>query len=246
MAQRPASASKLPAPRKGGRRAVRLPEGEDSRDLIRVEDAKGARRRGDDVREKILRAALECFSAFGFEGTSTRAIAAKAGLTHSLVLYHFESKDQLWISTMDAVLGAFVSGLTTTVHDGNGPADKVLREFIATLVRLVAKYPEVNRIMTVEGGQDTDRLRYVMKAHGRQIFNEFCSLIRRGQDEGTVRDCDPARMYFHIVASGESTFSKAPQYKELTGRDAFSEQEILRNIAFLYDIVFKSASDSGN
>ncbi len=242
MARRSASPSKLPEPRRGGRRAVRLPDGPERPDLIHTAEGKG-RRRGDDVRERILRAALECFSAFGFEGTSTRAIAAKGGLTHSLVLYHFESKDQLWISTMDAVFGAVVSDLAITITESQGPADKVLRGFIAKLVRVVAEHPEVNRIMTMEGGQDTERLRYVMKAHGRQIFNDFCSLIRRGQEEGTVRQCDPARMYFHVVASGESTFSKAPQYKELTGRDAFSEQEILRTIAFLYDIVFLPAGD---
>lgn len=225
--------------RKGGRRAVRLPEAGEA-DAFHLPAAKGKRRRGDDVRERILGAAVQCFSAFGFEGTSTRAVAEKAGLTHSLILYHFESKDQLWISTMEAVFGTFVGKLRTVIEESEGPADKALREFIAKFVRLAAAQPEINRIMTMEGGQDTERLRYVMDAHGKQLFNEFCSLMRRGQEEGTVRDCDPARMYFHIVASGESVFSKAPQYKQLTGRDAFSEQEILRTTAFLYDLVFKA------
>jgi hypothetical protein len=45
-------------------------------------------------------------------------------------------------------------------------------------------------------------------------------------------------LYFHIIAAGTAGFSKAAQYKELTGRDAFSEQEILRTIAFIYDMVF--------
>src|SRR5580704_6578922 len=57
--------------------------------------------RGDRTREKVLQAALECFGAFGFEGTSTRAVADRAGLSHPLLLYHFESKDRLWLSTME-------------------------------------------------------------------------------------------------------------------------------------------------
>jgi AcrR family transcriptional regulator len=239
MAKPSLKANASPPERKRGRKAVRLPEAGEA-DAIQLPAAEGRRRRGDDVRERILGAALQCFSAFGFEGTSTRAVAEKAGLTHSLILYHFESKDQLWISTMEAVFGTFVGKLRAVIGENEGPADKALREFIASFVRLAAEHPEINRIMTMEGGQDTERLRYVMDAHGKQIFNEVCSLMRRGQEEGTVRDCDPARMYFHIVASGESVFSKAPQYKQLTGRDAFSEQEILRTTAFLYDVVFRT------
>lgn len=227
------------SPRKGGRRAVRLPE-DVQRSPVRAPAPKGKRRRGDDVRERILKAALQCFAAFGFEGTSTRAVAAKAGLTHSLVIYHFESKDQLWLSAMEAAVEPFVRSVRTAFVEKEGPADQLLRGFIAQFVRLSAEHPEVNQIMTVEGGHDTERLRYAMDKYIRQNFTDICSLIRRGQDEGTVRECDPARLYFHIIAGGTSGFSKSAQYKELTGRDAFSEQEILRTIAFIYDMVFKS------
>lgn len=218
---------------------MRLPKGGDTGSAP-LNVTNGKRRRGDDVRERILSAALKCFAAFGFEGTSTRAVAAKAGLTHSLVIYHFESKDQLWLSTVEAAVEPFVRDVRAAFIEKEGPADEILRAFIAQFVRLSAERPEINQIMTVEGGQDTDRLRYAMDTYIRKNFNDICSLIRRGQEEGTVRECDPARLYFHIIAGSTSGFSKGAQYKELTGRDAFSEQEILRTVAFIYDMVFKS------
>jgi len=58
------------------------------------------RRRPEEARELIIKAALECFGAFGFEGTSTRAVAERAEVTHTLVLYYFESKDRLFTSTI--------------------------------------------------------------------------------------------------------------------------------------------------
>src|SRR3546814_17845154 len=67
----------------------------------------GKSKRGEEVRERILAAALECFGAFGFEGTSTRAVAERADVTHTLVLYHFQSKDLLWIATMEAALAKY-------------------------------------------------------------------------------------------------------------------------------------------
>lgn len=83
----------------GGRVAVRLKDAA-SASKTETYKQKGGRKpgtesplkRGDDVRLRILSAALDCFGAFGYEGTSTRAVAERAGVTHTLVIYHFRSK----------------------------------------------------------------------------------------------------------------------------------------------------------
>ena len=56
--------------------------------------------------------------------------------------------------------------------------------------------------------------------------------------EGSVRQCDPARLYYLIIGAGGTPFTLKTEYKALTGRDVFSEAEVLRNIAFIYEIVF--------
>jgi hypothetical protein len=63
-------------------------------------------------------------------------------------------------------------------------------------------------------------------------------MIRRGQAEGSIRQCDAARLYYLIIGAGGTPFTLATEYKALTGRDVFSEAEILRNIAFIYEIAF--------
>ena len=57
------------------------------------------------TRASILQAALEEFSEKGFDGTSTRLIAAKAGVHHALIKYHFQSKDALWKAAVTLALG---------------------------------------------------------------------------------------------------------------------------------------------
>lgn len=44
---------------------------------------------------RILEAAEQCFRA-GYDGTSVRSIASLAGVSKSLVLYHFQSKERLY------------------------------------------------------------------------------------------------------------------------------------------------------
>lgn len=57
-----------------------------------------AAKRGENEagrRERILEAARELIAEHGFEATSTKAIAAKAGVPSGLVFYYFETKDAL-------------------------------------------------------------------------------------------------------------------------------------------------------
>lgn len=232
--------------RKRGRPAVRLvgnaPEAPPAAANVTngKEAGTGARpRRGDGVRERILKAALECFGTFGFEGTSTRAVAQRAEVTHTLVLYHYQSKDSLWIATMEDALNKYMAETKENFDKSAAvPAAAALRIFIEQFVRMSARQPQIHRILTMESNQGTPRLQFVIDHFLRAHFTRVRELIRRGQSEGSVRQCDPARLYYHIVSAGGTPFTISTEYMALTGRNVFSEAEILRNIAFIYEIVF--------
>ena len=53
------------------------------------------RSKGDETRERILNAALECFREKGFEQTTMRDVAARAGMALGAAYYYFKSKDAL-------------------------------------------------------------------------------------------------------------------------------------------------------
>lgn len=237
-----ASAPEITA--RGGRVAVRLnddagldtPLVSSSRSGNRV---RSPQKRGNEVREKILQAAIECFGAFGFEGTSTRAVAERAGISHTLILYHFGSKEELWIAMMENALGAYTAGVKEILDAGDGrPAAETLKRFIDQFVKLSAGQPQIHRIMTMEGNQETARLQWVIDNYLRDHFTRVRDLIKRGQAEGSVRDCDATRLYYFIIGGGGTPYTLSTEYRELTGRDVFSEAEVYRNIAFLFEIVF--------
>ena len=54
-----------------------------------------AKRTENDARCRILLAARKLVAEHGFEATSTKAIAAEAGVPSGLVFYYFETKDAL-------------------------------------------------------------------------------------------------------------------------------------------------------
>lgn len=194
------------------------------------------RRRPEEARELILRAALECFGAFGFEGTSTRAVAERANVTHTLVLYYFDSKDRLWTSTIEYALRAYseeLSELFSNVTEDN--AQSIFLAYIEKFVRLSAQYPQVHRILTMEGNSSSERMYWVIEKFIRSMYENVVHVIKLGQNSGKIRQCDPARLYYYIISAGGTPFTLATEYSAMTGRDIFSEPEILRTIAFIYE-----------
>src|ERR1700716_1446773 len=79
------------------------------------------RRTRTDIREALLESALVEFGAKGFDGASTRAIAARIQAHQPQINYHFESKTALWTAAVDHLFG-----LLWDAFDGAIPADPAL------------------------------------------------------------------------------------------------------------------------
>lgn len=201
--------------------------------------AAGKKRRGEDARERVLAAALECFGAFGFAGTSTRAVAERAGLSHPLLLYHFQSKELLWRNTMEDVIGRYRSELDARLARAD-PSDATagLRAFIENFVEFSARVPQLHRIMTQQSTQGSERIHWLIDTHLRESFQAVCALIKRAQAAGQVRAGDPARLYYAVIGLGGTLFSVSTEFGLLTGSDVFSAEERRKSIEFILAFLF--------
>ena len=54
--------------------------------------------RSRKTQEKILAAAFDIFGEYGYKGASINMIAKHAGVGQPLVVYHFPTKEALWLS----------------------------------------------------------------------------------------------------------------------------------------------------
>lgn len=69
-----------------------------------TDDARGATR-GDGTRRRLLAAGLRLFATHGYEGVSTRALAAEAGANLAAINYHFGGKRALYLAVADDIAG---------------------------------------------------------------------------------------------------------------------------------------------
>ncbi len=74
-----------------------------------------AREAPGSTKARILGAAEEVFAARGFEGASTREIAARAGVNISSLHYHWESKETLYVAVFRNVFDQIRSVLQETL-----------------------------------------------------------------------------------------------------------------------------------
>lgn len=67
------------------------------------------------TKARILEAAEEIFATSGFEGASTREIAARAGVNISSLHYHWESKETLYFAVFQNIYDRLLEITRTTV-----------------------------------------------------------------------------------------------------------------------------------
>ncbi len=99
-------------------------------------------------REQILRAAYTVALRRGIDGLTVRAVAARARLSHSLVLFHFKRKDQLGLALLDRVLVTTVSlRVPADVSGISDPTERLRVLFRHELRRLAAEPRRVRLLL---------------------------------------------------------------------------------------------------
>src|SRR2546427_12683713 len=74
-----------------------------------------AREAPGSTKARILGAAEEVFAARGYQGASTREIAARAGVNISSLHYHWESKETLYFAVFRNIFDRIVDLLQNTL-----------------------------------------------------------------------------------------------------------------------------------
>lgn len=103
-------------------------------------DADGRRQIGARNRERLLGAATEMFAQRGYRGTTTKDLAASAGITERTLFRHVPSKAALFrqavIAPVDAFVRDFANGWSERPQ-GSRDTEVEVREFYETLLVVI-------------------------------------------------------------------------------------------------------------
>jgi AcrR family transcriptional regulator len=106
--------------------------------------------RGDATRQKLLNAAIDVFGHYGFDGTTTRALASAAGVNLQAIPYYFGGKEGLYLAAAEhlaSLISSHVGARRQQVQariaeiqsEGRPPTRDEARELLTTLLHTLAE-----------------------------------------------------------------------------------------------------------
>jgi AcrR family transcriptional regulator len=109
-----------------------------------------AREAPGSTKARILDAAEEVFAARGFQGASTREIAARAGVNISSLHYHWESKETLYFAVFRNIYDQITARLREALApllEHAGKTDRMIDHAMDVLFEFFASNPNVPKLL---------------------------------------------------------------------------------------------------
>jgi len=191
----------------------------------------------EETRQRIIESAAECFAERGFEGSSTREIAARAGTNQGLITYHFKSKELLWKAAADHVFG----GVRRELDEGrariegiNDPRERA-RASIRGFVRYSALHPEISRLMIEEGKTEDERMVWLVDRYVRTMYETFCEYgVEFREPEGMVLGDELLpHAFYAMVGAASVIFMVVPECEVMTGLNPTASEAIERHADYV-------------
>lgn len=196
-----------------------------------------------ETRQKIIKAALAEFALRGFENTSTREIAQRAHVPHSLVLYHFGCKEDLWYEMVKETVGHYTRysfGEPGAPASGTGDPAARLKKILARYIRFSAAFPDFFRVMTHENLVESKRVTWLVKNHVEPLAKHLTELIRRAQSQGLFVEGDPLHLLYIFLGAATVPYRSARELELLTGKAQNRPSAIKRHIALCESLFFRT------
>ena len=156
--------------------------------------AAGGRMAGEDRRQQILGVAMSLFSRRGFRGTTTKEIAAAAGVSEAMVFRHFATKQELYSAILDhkACAGGLgdpceILGEAISRKDDRG----VFTALALALMRHHEEDPEFLRLLTHAALEEHELAAMFWERTIRQMYDFLGGYVRDRQRDGAMRAVDP-------------------------------------------------------
>lgn len=194
--------------------------------------ASPSRMSGTDRRNQLIDVAIDVFSRKGFGGTTTREIAAAAGVTEAIIFRHFATKQDLYKAILDArCAGGDAQAWFSEAQqfmDANDD-EGLFRALITTIIQCKCHDPRFERLLlhaTLEGNE-------LALMHHNQfalpIGKQLTDYIAKRQAEGTIRPVDPLAVIFAVA--GVAQYYANQKYVHQTANIPMSDEAVVE--AFL-------------
>jgi AcrR family transcriptional regulator len=197
--------------------------------------------RGERTAERILDAAEALFAERGFAGTTLRDVAASVGLRNPSLYNHFASKDELYAAVLERGIRPVLEALAAFVEAGEGEERR--RVLLARVMALLARRPNLLRLVQFETLTGGTRLTPALRGWIGTTLERSRQIVAAGPGSPPWRREQIPLLVLALYHAVVGYFTIAPLYHDLAGEDLLAEDSLVRQTAFLDELVRRLLPD---
>ncbi|VAV88539.1 Transcriptional regulator of pyrimidine catabolism (TetR family) [hydrothermal vent metagenome] len=168
-------------------------------------------------RQKIMDAALEVFSTYGFRGSTIEQIAKAAEMSKSSVFYYFSSKTEIYVELLSETLQEWLEPLTQL--DPKGDPALEIWAYVERKIDLSRLRPRESRLFANEILHGAPNIMDILTGELKDLIDEKCAVIQTWIDQGRLASVSPYHLIFMIWGSTQHYADFEVQVGTLVGDD---------------------------
>jgi len=211
-----------------------------SADVLPATRKRATQKRTLDTRRKILEVAVEEFAEHGYEGVSTRTIAANAGVQHTLVSYHFSGKEGLWREAISSILADRRTVFDARLEGLRGVDDVTkLKLLYEDFIRFAAVNLNFHRIMSHVASSPSPQLDWLIDSFLRESFDRRAALIASAQKIGRFVQGDPYHLEYVFIGAITRIFMLSAEVERIMGRSPYDPEFVEEHVRVCLSLFFR-------
>jgi len=142
-----------------------------------------SRKKDNEKRKRILDSAIKVFAKTGYSDARMQDVAKKAGVSHGTVYVYFKSKDALFTSIFQEILGELIQYIGSEIQKEDN-AEAKLRRMILMQLDIIEENPDLTKLILIEFPRSGNFL----NDSNTDVLSKYIDLIsdvlKQGIDEG--------------------------------------------------------------
>ena len=143
-----------------------------------------------NLRENLLETARKLLLQKGYRGFSLREVARETGVSATSVYLHFESKDHLIHTLMEASIGDLNQRLKKVYATISNPVDR-LEHFAKTYANYALEHPREYQIIYVAGSEEMSRYPQEKFREAREGYELLTDTIQEAANMNLLSESNP-------------------------------------------------------
>ncbi len=152
-----------------------------------------------NTQEKILDSATELFLEKGYDRTSVREIASKAKINISLMNYYFRSKEMLFETIINLLIGKTSVSLKE-ILDSDLELNKKIELYISEYINMLISNPLLIAFVIAVLNRNPEKLLSLKVTDNLYNTDVFTKQLEEEYNHGKIRKINPEQFYLNMLS----------------------------------------------